>query len=245
MQENHFWYQGRYRFLLGSLDRFLPPSQRKVRLIDLGGGCGGWLRYLFDRGRGPFLRTVLADSSPRALEIASGVLPPATEKIRVDLMDLQMEGGWHVAFLLDVIEHLPDDAEALRQAAGILAPKGFLFITVPAFPLFWGVNDELACHLRRYRRKDLVRLAHESGLVLRDSRYFMFFLSPLYFMSRLWAGRRAVLGGEREQAFRKMHQTPPTWLNYLLAKVFSWESLIGHQLRFPWGTSLVGVLQKP
>ena len=245
MQESHFWYQGRHRFLLESFDRFLPFPQEKVRLVDLGGGCGGWLRYIFDRGRGPFARAVLADSSPRALEFAAGVLPPAIEKIRIDLMDLQLEGGWNVAFLLDVIEHLPEDTKVLRQAARILAPKGFLFLTVPAFPLFWSVNDELACHLRRYRRKNLVRLAREADLVLLDSRYFMFFLSPLYLLSRLWLGRRAVSARAREQAFRSMHQTPPSWLNHLLALVFSWESPLGHRLRFPWGTSLLGVLQKP
>jgi 2-polyprenyl-3-methyl-5-hydroxy-6-metoxy-1,4-benzoquinol methylase len=81
--------------------------------------------------------------------------------------------------LLDVIEHLPDDLQALRQARDALKPGGYLFITTPAFPQLWSYNDDMAHHLRRYRGSDFVRLARESGLTLCDSRYFMFFLSPI------------------------------------------------------------------
>lgn len=37
MQERHFWYRGRYRFLLKALDRFMPKTHSPIRAIDLGG----------------------------------------------------------------------------------------------------------------------------------------------------------------------------------------------------------------
>jgi hypothetical protein len=37
MQERHFWYRGRHRFLLAALDRHLPKSAENLRAIDLGG----------------------------------------------------------------------------------------------------------------------------------------------------------------------------------------------------------------
>jgi len=43
MQERHFWYRGRHRFLLKALDRFMPKTHSPLRAIDLGGGVGGWV----------------------------------------------------------------------------------------------------------------------------------------------------------------------------------------------------------
>ena len=100
-------------------------------------------------------------------------------------MKMQMQEDWDAAFLLDVIEHLPDDLQALRQARQALKPGGYLFVTTPAFPQFWSYNDETVNHLRRYRRGDFDRLAQPSGLTLCDARNFMFFLSPLNVLSRI------------------------------------------------------------
>jgi 2-polyprenyl-3-methyl-5-hydroxy-6-metoxy-1,4-benzoquinol methylase len=57
---------------------------------------------------------------------------------------------------LDVIEHLPDDLQAVRQAGEALKPGGYLFIITPVFSQFWTYNDDMAQHLRRYRLNDFV-----------------------------------------------------------------------------------------
>ena len=38
MQERHFWYRGRHRFLLHALDRHRPRSSSPLAAVDLGGG---------------------------------------------------------------------------------------------------------------------------------------------------------------------------------------------------------------
>lgn len=38
MQEKHFWYRGRHRFLLAALARYLPHNSKALSAIDLGGG---------------------------------------------------------------------------------------------------------------------------------------------------------------------------------------------------------------
>lgn len=40
MQERHFWYRGRHRFLLAAVNRYLPKSGQPLSAIDLGGGAG-------------------------------------------------------------------------------------------------------------------------------------------------------------------------------------------------------------
>lgn len=243
MQDQHFWYRGRHRFLLAALDRYCD-THAPACAIDLGGGCGGWVRYLA-RHRPAWAQSLaLSDSSPVALQAAAAVLPREVRRYQIDLMNLQWRDQWDAAFLLDVLEHLPDDAAALREAAAALKPGGYLFVTTPALPAFWSYNDELALHLRRYTRRDFEHLAPECGLELCDARYFMFFLSPLYWMARRRPGIAKMSAQAKRELFMRSHRLPSTPLNAVLSWAFAAETPIGHHVRFPWGTSISGVFRK-
>ncbi len=244
MQERHFWYRGRHRFLLASVNRYLPKSGQTLSAIDLGGGTGGWVSYLAKHLPEEFASLALADSSIVALTLAASVVPPTAQRYQVDLMQLHMHEQWDAAFLLDVIEHLPDDLQALRQAREALKSGGYLFVTTPAFPQFWSYNDDMAQHLRRYRRSDFVRLAQQSGLTLCDARYFMFYLSPLYLLSRMRPSLASMTLAQKKELIIKQHQVPSAPINSILNAIFAAESPLGHWLRFPWGTSILGVFKK-
>ncbi len=244
MQDRHFWYRGRHRFLLHAVRRHVPALRR---IVDLGGGCGGWVDYLAKRSGAPIEELALADSSQAALDLAADALPAGVSRHRVDLLDLPWSDRWDVAFLLDVIEHIPDDGEALRQVHRALAPGGLLFITVPALQRFWSWNDDFARNQRRYHRRAMADLGVGCGYELVDARYFMFLLSPLLLLSRAVAGRRVVEASEEERRALavKMHAVPSAPINGLLTAAFGLETPLGHHLPFPWGTSLLAVLRKP
>jgi SAM-dependent methyltransferase len=244
MQHRHFWYRGRHRFLLAAVDRFLSKTGNRNDVIDLGGGVGGWLRYLAQHRQDGLGQIALADSSLEALKLAGPELPPKAQRYQIDLMQLYMREQWDAAFLLDVIEHLPDDLQALRQARDALKPGGYLFVTTPAFPQLWSYNDEMAHHLRRYRLSDFERLARESGLTLCDNRYFMFFLSPAYWLSRIKPSFARMSSVRKSELIAKQHQVPVPLINAVLGAVFAAETPLGHHVRFPWGTSILAVLQK-
>src|SRR4051794_25798515 len=73
MQSRHFWYRGRHRFLLAALRQRIRRAgglRGGLRAVDLGGGCGGWVRYLNEKAPGLFAELALADSSRRALQLA-------------------------------------------------------------------------------------------------------------------------------------------------------------------------------
>lgn len=244
MQLRHFWYRGRHRFLSGALDRHLPKLATGSRAIDFGGGTGAWIQYLSKYRFEMFSQLALADSSLVALTHAETVVPPNVPRYQVDLMNLQMHEEWDAAFLLDVIEHLPDDRRALEQARHALRPGGLLFVTTPAFPQLWSFNDEAVHHLRRYIRADFARLAKQTGLNLLDARYFMFFLSPIYWLSRKSRATAEMTQEDKAALMHQMHQVPPTLINMALTAIFAAETPLGHFLRFPWGTSLLGVFSK-
>jgi len=245
MQKRHFWYVGRHRFLLGALDRCMASSRKKWKALDLGGGTGGWLAYLLARRRQKFRRLALAEPSSTALALARKNLRSGIQFRHTDLRRCRPRGTWDLVFLLDVIEHLKDDRTALKKAAAFLRPGGWLFVTAPALQQFWSYNDELGGHFRRYHRKGFQKLADESGMRLVDSRYFMFFLSPLYWLVRHRPGLGGMSHAELAAETFQRHQTPQTPWNELLTLIFCLETPLGHRLRFPWGTSLLGVFRKP
>lgn len=242
MQDRHFWYVGRHKFLLGCLSRHLKKSHKN--LIDLGGGVGRWIKYRIDRLPFDFEEIALGDSSNVALMGAKTILPTNVSFYQVDLMDTHWREKWDVIFLLDVIEHCPDDEAILSQAFEALKPGGLLIVSTPALMYFWSYNDEFAKHLRRYNISDYERLASLTGFNLADARYFMFFLSPLYWLFRKVKPKR-LSKAEIEASMKKEHQVPQALINFILSKIFSAETPLGHHLKFPWGTSVLGVFEKP
>lgn len=249
MQQEHFWYRGRHNLILNVLKKELPAllaDANGLEAIDLGGGCGGWLRYLHSHQPDMFKQLALADSSIRALSLANPVVGDFAHRYQIDLMDIVWSEDWDVAFLLDVLEHIPEHEEALRQIRKSLRPGGLLFVTTPAFDQFWSYNDEIAHHQRRYVVRDYRELAEKTGFELLRTDYFMFFLSPALVASRLLFRPPSMISEEQRQAYlAKTHRVPASPVNRILSGIFSLEALMINRLSFPWGTSILAVLRRP
>lgn len=249
MQREHFWYRGRHRFLLRTMRRWMPrmrAMENCISAVDLGGGCGGWIAYLQERAGEMFSELALADSSVVALEMAASVLPASIAREQVDLLALPWCERWDAAFLLDVLEHIPQDVAAIQKIHHALKPGGLLFVTTPALEQLWSWNDEAAHHQRRYSRRDFARLASETGFELLDARYFMFFLSPLLIAAR-WLRRpplESLKPDEINRLLEQSHRVPNAIINEICAAIFAAETPLGQWCRFPWGTSILGVFRK-
>jgi SAM-dependent methyltransferase len=72
---------------------------------------------------------------------------------------------------LNVLEHIEDDREALRRMSAAIAPGGVVILLLPAFPSLFGPIDQLLGHHRRYTRASISKLAEQTGLRVKSSRY--------------------------------------------------------------------------
>ncbi|MBV8359427.1 MAG: methyltransferase domain-containing protein [Deltaproteobacteria bacterium] len=243
-QAMHFWQLGRFRFLLQALkDEICGQAASSLSLIDIGGGTGGWVKYLEHNYPARFREVAIGDSSLSALQFSRG-LNSQVDHYQIDVLKLPWKSRWDLVFLLDVIEHLQQDVEVLKSIKNILRPGGLLFVTAPALNCFWSREDDAAHHFRRYAKNDFLILAKRSGLELVRARYFMFFLSPLLWLRRFaWPDLGNMSNQEIQMQKQKTHRVPITPINHLLRLIFSLETPVGLRIPFPWGTSLLGVFK--
>jgi SAM-dependent methyltransferase len=78
------------------------------------------------------------------------------------------EGRFGMALCQNVLEHVDDDAGALRAIAASLRPGGRLALLVPAHPRLFGSLDRTYGHRRRYTRSGLASVVDRAGLELLD-----------------------------------------------------------------------------
>jgi ubiquinone/menaquinone biosynthesis C-methylase UbiE len=74
-------------------------------------------------------------------------------------------------FTLNVLEHIEDDGEALKQLYRVLRPGGQLYVFVPAFQVLYSEFDRRIGHYRRYRKGELVRAVTKADFQGISARY--------------------------------------------------------------------------
>lgn len=74
--------------------------------------------------------------------------------------------------LINVLEHIQDDADALKKIVRILKPGGHLILFVPALQVLYSKLDEIVGHFRRYHRARMVELARDAGFRVLAAKYF-------------------------------------------------------------------------
>jgi 2-polyprenyl-3-methyl-5-hydroxy-6-metoxy-1,4-benzoquinol methylase len=73
--------------------------------------------------------------------------------------------------LINVLEHIEDDENALGKLRQSLRPGGHLCVFVPAFDGLYSDFDHRIGHRRRYRRSNLIEVFDRAGFAIVDARY--------------------------------------------------------------------------
>ena len=147
----------RYLFIDKMLS-MIPPEDVACA-CDVGCGTGNLLAAL--EGRGIKLSGI--DTSRESLDIATAKLGLGAAHLEnMDVFDLNEK--FDLVFLMDVLEHIEDDAAMLKYLSEkVLRKNGYLIVTVPAHRFLYSGFDSSVGHFRRYNKKAITALLEKNG----------------------------------------------------------------------------------
>jgi len=230
VEDRHWWFAARrniVRHLLESLP--LPPSPL---ILEAGCGTGGNLQILSELGR-----VTGVEMTPRAAAMARerGTADVLTGFLPDGMPPLKQK--FDVILLLDVLEHIADDVDSLAALRKLLAPGGYVVVTVPAFPFLWGRHDIVHQHKRRYVDSTLRSSIMKSGLRVRHISYYNTLLFPAIAALRIF--ERFLKNARSLDPLA----VPAGFLNRALCALLSSERHVVTRGRLPFGISLLAVAE--
>ncbi|HET9555026.1 MAG TPA: class I SAM-dependent methyltransferase [Anaeromyxobacteraceae bacterium] len=237
VEDAHWWWRARREIVEATIGRYAPArSGRPLAICEVGCGTGGNLPSLAALGtvRG-------AEASPDAVRL---LLEKHGDRFQVIEHELpaDLPERYDVLCLLDVLEHVKDDAEAARWLARNLSPGGIAVVTVPAFDAFWSGQDEAARHYRRYTPAAAAALVPPE-LELVHLSCFNTILAPAILVAR--AVMRLLRRADPAAAPGSHLGVPPRPINELLYRVFRVERHVAPRRRLPVGVSILLVVRRP
>lgn len=233
VEEGNFWFRARNRLIAWAASPYL---NRKAHFCEIGCGTGYVLSGLARTF--PEARLSATEIYADALAFASRRVPNAS-LYQMDARRIPFVGEFDVMGCFDVLEHIEEDERVLREIQRALAPQGRLIVTVPQHPFMWSQQDEHACHVRRYRAREIRQKLEAAGFAVQLVTSFVSLLFPLMYITR----RRPRVNDADYDMTADLRLGRLT--NTVLEGTMWLEgALIRQGLRFPFGGSLLVVAQK-
>src|SRR5437868_8507474 len=240
IEDTHWWFRGR-REIIAALLR--PRMRSPARIIDIGSGGGAVAQALLEFGSVTACDIDVRCAASVARRAGMSFAYGTAEAVPF------ADGSFDLVTAFDVLEHLDDDVRALREMARVVSPAGLIAVTVPAYTLMWGRQDEISHHRRRYTGRSLREAVTAAGLSPRRLTAFNSILFPgiaAVRVTRRLAGRLTDGKPAPDPAglSSDFSMTKPGPLNDLLAATFSAEAAALRVLDLPVGVSLIAIAER-
>ena len=218
-QKKHWWFQARKKII----DQIISSInlKKKNNILDFGAGSGVNLDMLRKHG--------LVDIHEQN-KYARAIIKKE-KKIKNLYSTLKIKKNFYDLILLaDVIEHVKQPKELLKDLKKFLKKDGHILITVPAYQFLFSKKDKVLGHYRRYN-KELLK-TELSGFKVENISYFNTFLCiPIIIMTML----NKFL---KRDYIKQVETTPNFILNKLCYIIFASEKYFIKYFNLPFGISI-------
>ncbi len=236
LEEAHWWFTGRRDAIRKLIHGLRIPTTADVLEI----GCSG----------GPLQQILLADGYTRltGIDISEKAIALAHTRglVNVSVMDgaclTFADNSFDLLLASDVLEHIEDEQQAVREWCRVLRPGGRMIVFVPAFQMLWTRHDEINHHFRRYTGSRLRRVLEQAGLELERSSYWN---SALFFpTTAVRLLQRLLVRSRSDIPYAGDLKLLPRWLNVLLSWLLKMENMLLLHVGLPVGVSVFAIARK-
>jgi 2-polyprenyl-3-methyl-5-hydroxy-6-metoxy-1,4-benzoquinol methylase len=234
VEDSSYWFAHRNHCIISVVRRHAPEGP----IIDIGGGNGAVALALKRVG----LPVIVVEPGAAAAQVARirglSVICGTFSALAIP------DAAISAAGLFDVLEHVGNEVELLRDILRTLTASGVLYITVPALPCLWSYEDKYVGHFRRYTVHRARRVLSQAGFSVTFATYLF---SPLVLPVLLFRSIPSLFGlipnGDRE--LDEVHSLPSNLIGRWVNRLLSWEEArIARGASVPIGSSILLVARK-
>lgn len=236
IEENSFWFNHRNHAITSLVSSYAPCGP----IFDVGGGNGFVSLAIEQAG----FDAVLVEPGRQGATVAmkrglQSVVCSTLEDVGFKERSLPAVG------LFDVLEHIEDDVSFLRTLHSLLAKKGRLYLTVPAYNFLWSFDDDDAGHYRRYTVRTLRKQLASAGFEIEYASYLFSFLPPAILAVRSVPSIVGLRRSISHDVARQDHSQRKGWTGKLIQRILGHElSRIQRKQKVPFGSSCIVVARR-
>lgn len=231
-ESHYFWFLSRCEYIIEIFKKYVKKNES---ILEIGAGTGNITRNLMTAGYKP----AVGELHLSGLRYAKSY--GIEECYQFDLYDPPFKDRFDVIGMFDVLEHLDERVDALKQVHSMLRSNGRLILTVPSHMWLWSREDKIAEHKIRYTKATLMDVLKAGGFDVIEVKYFFIFIVPL-----LWL--RKVLHSDLESEVQAAELETEITINPILNKVLLYLCRLENKVRrfLPnlFGGSLMVVAKK-
>ncbi len=186
-------------FRLSSVNKYYAIFYKRIapkigeRVLEIGSGNGNFTRFLmgkklvvatdYSQNHLHTIRRRFVRSDRFRIHSFDATKPPSEELVNHKI---------DTVICLNVLEHIEDDLNALRNLRALLVPGGKLILLVPSIKALYGSLDIGLEHYRRYSRKELLARVQEAGFEVEESFFFNMWGVPGWFVNSVILRRKVL-----------------------------------------------------
>ena len=225
------------------IEHLTLPHDRAV-ILDLGCSTGYLLEDLHEKY--PHADLAGIDYVQAGLVGAHANGTPA-KFIRADAQKLPLPHRAVDAIVsANLLEHVPNDVEALKEMFDAVRCGGTVILVVPAGEHLYDYYDRFLFHQRRYARRELATKARSVGFEIVDDFYLGSLFYPMFWLvKKRNRALRSHLSGDllRRQVALDIRHTKDSRLGHLA--VSAEAALLKWSIKLPFGVRELVALRRP